>query len=67
MELSIKAPGAIKRVFEFLILCLLTALWAAIIFLWLFGGRAIAQTATIMKVDFTSVYDLYVTHGTSRY
>ena len=47
-----------KRVIEFLILCLLTALWAAFIFLWLFGGRAIAQTTTIRKVEFTSVYDL---------
>ena len=55
------------RVFEFLISCLLTALWAAFIFFFLFGGRAIALTATIRKVDFTSVYDLYVTHGTSRY
>ena len=56
-----------KQVDEFLILCLLTALCAAIIFLWLFGGRDIAQTTTVRKMDFTSVYDLYVTHGTSRY
>ena len=53
------------RVLEFLILCLLTTLWAAFIFLWLSGGRDIAQAATIRKVEFTSVYDLYVTHGTS--
>lgn len=47
-----------KRVIEFLVLCLLTALWAAFIFMWLFGGRAIAQTTTIRKAEFTSVYDL---------
>lgn len=45
-----------KRVIEFLILCLLSLMWAAFIFMWLFGGRAIAQTTTIRKVEFTSVY-----------
>lgn len=56
-----------KRVVEFLMLCLLSFMWAAFIFFFLFGGRAIAQTTTIRKVEFTSVYDLYVTHGTSRH
>ena len=47
-----------KRVLEFLILCLIATLWAAFIFMCLFGGRAFAQATTIRKVEFTSVYDI---------